>query len=938
MIESAKAGMNTSTSDDDADAGACPSTDALMMYAEGDLDGAAQDRLDEHIDGCPACAAVVAYAAAQLREPSLDHGMGSGASATPGEPASSWTNIGLPSRVGRYVVLEQIGAGGMGIVCSGYDPRLQRTVAVKLLRPSLHDPEAASRLLREARALACLSHPNVVAVFECGALDDREGTYLVMEMVEGETLRRWCTREPRSPEEIVAAYLQAARGLSAAHAAGLVHRDFKPDNVLMGSDGRVRVTDFGLARTTALTTMTGDRDPTASDFAGTPSYMAPEQASGDAVGPAADQYALCVSLWEALVGQRPPHDDASRMSPRIRAVLQRGLEPDPQARWPSLEALTEALVRRRRWPALAVAGVAIATITTAAVVWWPAAPNEGAVQAAPPTCTDASATMDRMWTHQRREALVALAAASETPEVIEQLDGWVTRWRSRTDEACISEPERLRPDGCLTLAAQELDALIGVLLQAKTLDATLCAAVRDLPSPDACRGPDDAPPVMVGDPEAVAAIRAQLATASALTDAHRFDEARALGQAAVDRTRTLDETLLTQALQQHARIMRAAGDYPGEARAAEEAFLLAESLGLAVIAADVATQRVFSCSRTEQDFAAAAVWARHADAAIDRMDPSRRGLARARLRAARGHISQGEGRSEEAAASYVAALEELERFEEARPPEIAGLYNDYGSAIMQRDPEAALASFQQALAIVRAHYGERHRLVAMLLSNIAGVYYQRGEHVLAEASFRQSLEVMRSILGDDHPELAGAYLNLGLVQDELHDEMAARMSVSKALALMTTALGPDHPEVGNVRVNLGAIELEHENFDAAETELRAALAIFEATVGPEHSYCSNALRGLAEVEKARGHPERVLELASRSLAIDEKDGLGPVARASDALTIADAQLALGQRKAAIAGVRRIMAEIEADHAPEGDPAERTEVIEQLTQWLASHPS
>ena len=280
-----------SASDDaGADAGACPSTDALMQYAEGALDGPARDRLDEHIDGCPACAAVVAYAAAQLRESSSP---AHGSIATPGEPASSWTNIGLPSRVGRYVVLEQIGQGGMGIVCSGYDPRLQRTVAIKLLRPSLTDSEAATRLLREAQALACLSHPNVVAVFECGALADREGTYLVMEMVEGETLRRWSTRAPRSTEEIVAAYLQAARGLSAAHAAGLVHRDFKPDNVLMGSDGRVRVTDFGLARTTASTsTLTGDRDPTASDFAGTPSYMAPEQASGGSVGPAADQYAF----------------------------------------------------------------------------------------------------------------------------------------------------------------------------------------------------------------------------------------------------------------------------------------------------------------------------------------------------------------------------------------------------------------------------------------------------------------------------------------------------------------------------------------------------------------------------------------------------------------------------------------------------------------------
>jgi hypothetical protein len=237
---------------------------------------------------------------------------------------------------------------------------------------------------------------------------------------------------------------------------------------------------------------------------------------------------------------------------------------------------------------------------------------------------------------------------------------------------------------------------------------------------------------------------------------------------------------------------------------------------------------------------------------------------------------------------------------------------------------------------VRAHYGERHSFVPMLLSNMAGVHYGRGDLALAEENFRRSIEVMHSILGDHHPQLAGAYVNLGLVQDELGDELAARMSLSKGLALMSEALGPDHPEVGNVRVNLGAIELKHENYAAAETELRAALAIFEATVGADHSYCSNALRGLAHVEQARGHPDRALALASRSLAINEKDGLDPVARAADVLAIAEAQHALGARKAAREGIARLIAEIEADHS-QGDPDERAAKLEELAQWLASHP-
>ncbi|HET6583465.1 MAG TPA: protein kinase, partial [Nannocystaceae bacterium] len=256
----------------------CPDVDAIMAYVEGALEAEERDRIDAHIDVCSACAALVAHA---VREADA---AASGAEETPFDPFVPWPARRVPSRVGRYVVLECIGRGGMGIVCAAYDPRLRRNVAVKLLRPDRNDPDASTRLRREARALATLSHPNVVAVFECGVLDDREGNYVVMELVAGETMRRWCDRTKPSASEIVAAYLAAARGLAAAHAAGLVHRDFKPDNVLVGTDGRVCVTDFGLARVVSVPTgrSAGDstsssRGSSASDDAGTPTYMAPEQ-------------------------------------------------------------------------------------------------------------------------------------------------------------------------------------------------------------------------------------------------------------------------------------------------------------------------------------------------------------------------------------------------------------------------------------------------------------------------------------------------------------------------------------------------------------------------------------------------------------------------------------------------------------------------------------
>src|ERR1700722_14732513 len=228
-----------------------------------------------------------------------------------GEPALS------AATMGRYLVLERIGEGGMGVVYKAYDPGLDRRVALKGLRQS---PDGIGsdeeRLVREGKAMAQLAHPNVVAVYDVGVHDER--VFVAMEFVEGQTLRAWL--EPRrSLSEVLAMFVQAGRGLCAAHDAGFVHRDFKPDNVLVGNDGRVRVVDFGLARPSTREGPTSDRVPSAHDpaasvdasmsehasLAGTPRYMPPEQLSGERLDARADQFAFCASLWEAVFGQPP---------------------------------------------------------------------------------------------------------------------------------------------------------------------------------------------------------------------------------------------------------------------------------------------------------------------------------------------------------------------------------------------------------------------------------------------------------------------------------------------------------------------------------------------------------------------------------------------------------------------------------------------------------
>ena len=219
------------------------------------------------------------------------------------------------SSLGRYIVLDRVGEGGMGIVYTAYDPELNRRVAIKLVRAvaskSTSAKDRQARLLREAQAMARLSHPNVIAVHDVGTYGEQ--VFIAMELVDGTTLKEWLKQARRSWREIVEVFLAAGKGLAAAHAAGLVHRDFKPSNVLVGKDGRVRVMDFGVARPVSTA---DDKVPGESPFAevdvaltrvgsvvGTPRYMAPEQRGGQPVDPRSDQFSFCASLYEALYGE-----------------------------------------------------------------------------------------------------------------------------------------------------------------------------------------------------------------------------------------------------------------------------------------------------------------------------------------------------------------------------------------------------------------------------------------------------------------------------------------------------------------------------------------------------------------------------------------------------------------------------------------------------------
>ena len=283
------------------------------------------------------------------------------------EQARMAVRLGLePDRVvlGRFVLERLVGRGGMGVVFAACDPTLERTVALKVL--TLDSERARVVAVAEARALARLVHPNIVTVFEAGF--DGELAYVAMAFIHGQTLREWLRARPRDVTELLPLFVAAGRGLAAAHAEGLLHRDFKPDNVLVGADGRVRVVDFGLARDL-------DDASDAGSCAGTPAYMAPERTRGEPASAAADQFSFCMAVWEACCGVRPYTLEGLRQlalgeieAPQVPEgvqldgglveVLQIGLTRDPQLRWPDMDALVDALQRLSPGPSARVQSAA----------------------------------------------------------------------------------------------------------------------------------------------------------------------------------------------------------------------------------------------------------------------------------------------------------------------------------------------------------------------------------------------------------------------------------------------------------------------------------------------------------------------------------------------------------------------------------------------------
>lgn len=682
--------------------------------------------------------------------------------------------------VGRYVILDVVGEGGMGIVYAAYDPELDRKLALKLLRTASTERRAERRrlrLIREAQAMARLSHANVITVHDVGTIDDQ--VFVAMEFIEGCSLAEWI-RMDHDWRRVVDVFVQAGEGLAAAHAAGLVHRDFKPDNVMLTGEHRAVVTDFGLARAAGRRDASESRDPegiggpsraslsttvtAAGAIMGTPAYMSPEQHEGRAVDARSDQFAFAVALYESLYGIRPfPGDDVASLAYNVgagnirpapsrsqvptwlRQVLLRALSVEPSERYLSMVELLEALRRdrpgRRRWPWVgAVAGAAITTAVFAGGAW---------LDEPPDPCADGSAQLDAVLGADARVPVERAFrdsplpfAAQAWPAVDAMLEDYADEWLGTYGALCEgseAQPEmvqRSRSD-CLERRLGDVDALLEVLSggDPRALEAALDAVGR-LPSPSRCR-------TVPATPEGASAeLYADLSRVTALQRLGMSEPGLQAARELVEQaTSTRDEGLQAEARVRMASLERAAERFELAEFNYKEAFGVALRSSNDAVAADAAVALVDIVGIDPQRSKEAEGWAGIAEALQERAGAS--ADERVALLVARASAFDVAGRLDAARRPLREAVDLLEETHGGQDVRVAVLWERLGRhALRSRDPQAARALFERALVVVQGAYGAKHPRTASLLRALGEVALFDGDLEHAGDELGRALAVL----------------------------------------------------------------------------------------------------------------------------------------------------------------------------------------------------
>jgi len=819
--------------------------------------------------------------------------------------------------IGRYVIVNKLGAGGMGVVYAAYDPELDRRVALKLLHAADTGATRTTghrRLLREAQAMAKLSHPNVVTVHDAGEHAGR--VYLALELVAGTTLREWEKAEPRTWRACVDIFAAAGDGLAAAHAKELVHRDFKPDNVMVSVGGRVRVMDFGLARPAcsqpcgASTSHAAPLSVLASGaglLAGTPAYMAPEQYAGLDVGPAADQFAYCVSLWEALYGERPfkgddladlalnviedrrrPPPSNAKVPAWLRRVCDRGLAHHPDDRFENMSALLRGLRRGQNRARVRRIGGAVFAVTAAigAVALSERIERANAVE----VCDATGAEIDEVWNDARRAELdqaiqsSGFSYAEQTAaRVSAWLDTYAADWSSSRVEACLNATVERKWSArtldhaawCLDERKQAVDALVarlstgaGASVQGAVHAVVALSRVEDCLNEEALESrlapPDE-------DRIAVLQVRMALAAAVAADRTGAYASGLEIARKALRDAEVIGwpESSAASRLTL-GQLHRSTGDFDEAEALLQRAFFDASRAKIPAVAGRAAVALTSLVGARLQRGDEGLRWSLHAEIALAGLpDPLQ--LQAASLLSARARVHWARGDSAEALPLLQEALSIQERALGPAHPGLANALNALGNtlAAMARHHDAQ-AAYERALSIREEALGTEHPGVASILANMGALLQSRGDGEHALTWHERALAIRERAFGPDHIDVAVTINNIAGIARSDGDFSRAEPLYRRALAIHEKVHGPDHPSTAVCLSNLAVVRKARGALAESEALQERALAITERALGPDHPNVAGILQALAWVRIAQGRGSESVPMLQRALAIREK--------------------------------------------------------------------
>ncbi len=844
----------------------------------------------------------------------------------------------------HFQVLRRIGSGGMGVVVLARDLRLDREVAIKLVGSTSSD-RGGARLQREAQAMAQLAHPNVVAVHEVGTVAG--SVYIAMEFVDGGTARSWIRERPRTWSEVLDVYLQAARGLAAAHAAGLVHRDFKPDNVLVGKDGRVRVADFGLARSRGIDAQAATagsieipaeqqasfQHPTltaTNAVVGTPGYMAPEQFANKDVGPAVDQFAFGVALWEALFGDRPygPHaalpeeelvvrpTPPDRRAPKwLRRALSRAIAPRPEDRFVDMRALVHALETgrargtRKRIALLACGGAAIVAAVGLGV---------GRELRTDP-CAGAAAGAAEVWTDGRAATIASAIAGVDADAgpsawrgLQPRVSAWISAWtQARLDSCAATRVDASRSDvlldrsyACFDDRLHEVDAWLR-LLEAGDRAAVLAIGARDvLPSIEVCGDTQyllaqvDRPT----DPQVAA--RVDELSAALIDIEVRFRAgARLQARAEIDGLRqdveaTGYEPLRASWLYSRGHMALAGSDFADAYTDLHDAYVAARTAGDDALAAAAARHLAFLHGIQKREIDVARVWIDHVEIDIARgVAPVELAVAVAAVEVV---MAGYEGRFEEAIVHGEKAVElaDAQLGDFARIEARKALAEALDTAGRHTE---AIAMYEDVLRRLDALEGASALAREPVFSNLGLAYYQMGRYDDAIDMHRKALAAAQSAASVGHVDTWTSEFNLGLalVGAERYDEGAQHLEIARALV---NELGPGtgfDADRALVLSSIGWLAERRGNNEEALAIYREALPLHRRTLPPTHPEIALQLTRQAEILVRLKRLDEAAPLLDEAMALwSEGDNATSPRRAETWIVVARLERDRGHEDAA----------------------------------------